>query len=202
MNPTLLWPVISMQVELGRKPASFYEDPIGLMVECHRRIERFLYLLITIKRQAQGGELQFEQKAALRSAFEYFRTAAHWHSMDEEESLFPRLRLARRSDLRELTEYLMGLELEHAIIHVTHRKVEHLGIQWLEEGQLSQINLQCFSELLSKLSIIYNRHIHDEETVVFPLAERLLPELEIRQIGREMAARREVSFVYEMMASV
>jgi hypothetical protein len=55
--------------------------------------------------------------------------------------------------------------------------------------------------MLSKISVIYHHHLREEETIVYPLAHRLLQEPEFRSIGREMTARREVPFIHEMMAN-
>ena len=188
-----------MPVQIGTSPANFHEDPIRVMGQCHRRIERYLYVIITIKRQAQGKTLTVEQKAALGVALRYFREAAPWHMLDEEESLFPRVRLASTLD-SETSGLLQGLELEHAVAHVCHLELDELGTRWIEEGCLSEAESNRFAEKIGKLSMIYHRHIHHEEIDVFPLATRLLREPEIRAIGREMEARRQVPFVYEMMA--
>src|SRR6188474_1314607 len=81
-NPRFLWPKKeSMAVEIGASHASFHENPIQLMSDCHRRIERFLYVVITIKRAAQGGPLNQEQRTALGAALLYFREAAPWHTL-------------------------------------------------------------------------------------------------------------------------
>lgn len=190
-----------MPVEIGRSPANFSEDPIRVMRDCHRRIERFLYVIVTVKRQAQGGLLSQEQQSALTAALLYFREAAPWHVLDEQESLFPRLRIARTPNGSTL-ELLEGLELEHAVVSVCHREVDALGNKWLDRGSLSVADASRLAEMVGKLSLIYHHHIHQEETEVFPLAQQVLSEPEIRAIGREMSARRQVPFVYEMMAQL
>lgn len=190
-----------MPIEIGRRPANYHESPIQLMSDCHRRIERFLYVLITIKRQAQGGALLQDQKAALDSALRYFRDAAPLHTLDEEESLFPRMRLAARPGFEVGHHNLEGLELEHALIQVCHRELDQLGRKWIEHNILDASDSQEFAEIVRKLSIVYHRHIRQEETEVYPAALKMLRDPEIRAIGQEMMARREVSFVHEMIAA-
>jgi len=34
-----------MAIQIGAKPDSGFDDPIGMLKDCHRRIERFLGIL-------------------------------------------------------------------------------------------------------------------------------------------------------------
>src|SRR3954449_12487157 len=83
----------TMPVVIGAKPESNFTDPIGLLTDCHRRIERFLSVLVQVTAQANGGALTQEQRRGLDTALRYFRDAAPKHTADEESTLFPRLRL-------------------------------------------------------------------------------------------------------------
>jgi hemerythrin-like domain-containing protein len=80
-----------MAVTIGAKRESDFTDPLGMLSDCHRRVERFLRVLIDVTVQEQGAELSTEQQAALEAGLRYFREAAPKHTADEEESLFPRL---------------------------------------------------------------------------------------------------------------
>src|SRR3954466_3949201 len=86
-------------IVIGAKPESNFTDPIGLLTDCHRRIERFLSVLVQVAAQAKGGPLTEEQRHGLDTALRYFRDAAPKHTADEESTLFPRL---RRVDSPEL----------------------------------------------------------------------------------------------------
>ena len=77
-----------MPTVIGAKRESDFEDPIGMLGDCHRRIERFLNALFTIATDAKGGPLTNEQQATLTTSLRYFREAAPKHTADEEESLF------------------------------------------------------------------------------------------------------------------
>ena len=54
------------------------------MSDCHRRIERFLTVLVRV---AERGSLEGEARGAFEAALRYFRDAAPKHTADEEESL-------------------------------------------------------------------------------------------------------------------
>ena len=43
-----------MPIAIGQKLESDFRDPLGLLSDCHRRIERFLDGLIVISEQARG----------------------------------------------------------------------------------------------------------------------------------------------------
>jgi hypothetical protein len=81
-----------MPITIGSKRESDFTDPIGMLGNCHRRIERFLNVLVTLATGEKGGLLTEEHRAALETSLRYFREAAPKHTADEEESLFPRLR--------------------------------------------------------------------------------------------------------------
>ena len=46
-----------MPVTIGAKRESDFSDPLGMLSDCHRRIERFLHALIVVAGQARGGVL-------------------------------------------------------------------------------------------------------------------------------------------------
>src|ERR1019366_3223821 len=83
-----------MAVQIGAKPDSGFDNPIGMLVDCHRRIERFLQILCGVAERAHGRKLEDGEKTAVEDALRYFRVGGRRHTADEEESLFPRMRAA------------------------------------------------------------------------------------------------------------
>ena len=47
----------SMPITIVKKIESDYSNPLGLLSDCHRRIERFLDVLIKVTIQARGADL-------------------------------------------------------------------------------------------------------------------------------------------------
>ena len=80
-----------MPVQLGAAPAHGFDEPLGLLSDCHRRIENFLSILRKVEESADET-LHEQQRQAIETALTYFRTAAPRHNEDEEQSLFPLLR--------------------------------------------------------------------------------------------------------------
>jgi hemerythrin-like domain-containing protein len=181
-----------MPIQIGRKPESFFNNPLGMLSDCHRRIERFLYILITVVRQTHGNELSEEQRGAMECALRYFREAAPNHVRDEEESLFPRLREKHETRVATVFERMAELEAEHEMAERTHLEADALGRRWLADGRLSVHEADRFAELVSELSRVYHRHIHVEEVEVYPMAGLVLEPSVVETIGREMAQRRDI----------
>ena len=174
-----------MPVQIGQKPESDFSNPIGLLSDCHRRIELFLGVLIKVSEKRNGSELPAEEKAALENALTYFRDAAPKHTSDEEDSLFPRLRRAAAA-----LQCLEKLEGDHQAAARDHETVDSLGTRWLTDGKLASEQAVELTQALTRLSNLYANHIAIEDTELFPLAAKLLPQNELAAVGREMANRR------------
>jgi hemerythrin-like domain-containing protein len=182
-----------MPITIGKPPESDFTDPLGMLSDCHRRIERFLDALIELTKHGRGGELNEEQRSALKVSLRYFREAAPNHTCDEEESLFPRMRASGSPRVRAMLARLDCLHEDHAAAAVRHAGVEALGEKWLTEGQLSVEEVRQMIELLEELRILYQKHISLEDTEIFPLASETLESSEIEALGREMASRRGIN---------
>ncbi len=180
-------------IVIGAKRDSDFTDPIGMLGDCHRRIERFLKVLVTLAANAEGGPLTDEQRSALAGSLLYFRNSAPKHTADEEESLFPRLHRLHQPDIEPLLARIESLEQDHECAQQSHDEIDRLGQRWLAEGQLSNADAERFSTLLRQLEKLYGHHIAIEDTEVFPAAARVLPAAARAAIGAEMAARRGVT---------
>lgn len=166
---------------------SDFTDPLGLMSDCHRRVERFLQTLITLSAQEN---LEPSRRAALEVALRYFREAAPLHTLDEEESLFPRMRAAAGEELARAEARLQSLEADHARARAAHAEVEELAGRWLARGRLDPGRRQRLRERLEELRVLYGPHIEVEDREIFPLARRCLGPSDLLELGHEMARRR------------
>jgi len=185
-----------MPVSIGASENTF-ANPIGLLSDCHRRIERFLQALLAVANQVAGGSLEGEHRRALEVALKYFREAAPKHTADEEEDLFPMLRELASPCIPAVLADLDRLEAEHTIAEAWHREVEDLGERWLRQNSLPPEDAARLKNLLTSLSDLYRAHIASEEERVFPTAKAELSESELQSIGRRMASRRGVLFIPE-----
>ena len=181
-----------MPIVIGAKRESDFTDPIGMLGDCHRRIEMFLNVLVRVAEQAKGAALNEEQRGALETALRYFREAAPKHTADEEESLFPRLRQIESADVRALMARIESLEEEHVCADRSHGEVDSLGRLWLKDGMLPADRAARLLTLVLQLRDLYRHHIATEDNEVFPAAALALSASDRQAIGSEMAHRRSL----------
>lgn len=180
----------TMPITIGKKPDRDYSDPLGLLSDCHRRIEQFLGVLIEVTGQARGAELNEDQRNGLEAALKYFREATPKHTSDEEESLFPRMLESSDERARSAISRLDELHSDHEKADTAHAEVEALGNQWISIGTLSSESIERLRALLEQLQSTYEKHIAVEDNEIFPLAGQILSSADIAAVGQEMAARR------------
>jgi hemerythrin-like domain-containing protein len=181
-----------MLVTIGQSMDHGFGSPLGLLSDCHRRIERFLSVLSTIASVHGGAALGEADRQALAAALHYFDSAAPRHSADEEESLFPRLRATGKA--AAACDALDRLEADHRSAEELHAAVHALGNRWLSEGTLAEGEAQRMIEHLVELERLYREHIALEDRELVPAAGRLMSAADMEAVGREMAARRGVPF--------
>jgi hemerythrin-like domain-containing protein len=179
-----------MPVQIGQKRQADFSDPIGMLSDCHRRIESFLAALLALARGWKGGALDEGARSSLAKALEYFRQSGPRHTADEEESLFPRMRQSEAGE--EALRSIEALHADHVVADRAHAEIDVLGTRWLTEGRLAEGDAARMAELLEELSRLYEHHIGVEDREVFPTAARVLTPEHIASIGEEMAQRRRV----------
>jgi hemerythrin-like domain-containing protein len=179
-----------MPITIGARLDSPFTEPLGLLSDCHRRIEKFLGQLLAITEETRGGALNPARKEMLATALRYFQRAAPLHTQDEEASLFPRLRAVGGDEAEAALAKLEVLEADHRDADEAHAEVDALGWTWINGGRLTEPQTARLLELLTTLRETYRRHIAVEDNEVFPLAGRLISEEELTRVGREMATRR------------
>jgi hemerythrin-like domain-containing protein len=179
-------------IQVGAGKLSTFSDPLGVLRDCHRRIERFLEVLTTVAERAKDGALDDASREALEVALQYFREAAPKHTADEEVSLFPRLRASHAEHTPEACAIIAPLEVDHEVARAAHVTVEELGARWLTAAHLPPVAIAAFAWNVRHLAGLYKPHIAVEDEILFPLARTLLAPADLVAIGQEMAERRGV----------
>lgn len=177
-----------MAIQIGARPDSGFDDPIGMLKDCHRRIEHFVKILCVVAQRAAARTMTNEEKEAVQSALSYFRTGGQRHTADEEESLFPRLRGQLASDNMKDVNCLQN---DHREAYKLHAAVDTLYIEWIELGVLCPDDERRLLLVTRQLEHLYEEHIQVEETIVFPRAAALLDSETLAAIGQEFRVRRE-----------
>lgn len=176
-----------MAIQIGAKPDSGFDDPIGMLQDCHRRIEHFLDILCMVAERAHTRGLTGEERSAVQAALQYFHVGGERHTADEEESLFPRLRGESTAGNLEAID---RLQHDHQHAAVLHDSVDWLYTAWISAGILGPDEQQRLLSQTRQLKQLYAEHIQMEERTVFPHALQLLDSRTIAAIGQEFRDRR------------
>ena len=179
-----------MPVQLGAQSEHGFDQPLGLLSDCHRRIEQFLDVLAKIAETSGGTALSDEHRRAAEAALKYFDVAAPRHTQDEEQSLFPRLRGLDHPQVKAALEQIAELEADHGRADALHQRAAAIFRAWLHSGPLSPDQHRELSEALASLRAIYAGHIQIEDRTIFPLAAQVLDPGQLKALGAEMAERR------------
>jgi hemerythrin-like domain-containing protein len=176
-----------MAIQIGAKPDSGFNDPLGMLKDCHRRIEHFLDILCLVAERARSRGLTEEEQSAVQAALRYFHVGGQRHSADEEESLFPRLRAEASTGSLEVID---RLESDHHHAEDLHQSVDWLYTAWISAGVLEDGDEERLLSQARELKQMYTEHIQVEETVVFPHAAEVLNKQALAAMGEEFSARR------------
>lgn len=181
-----------MLMQIGQKPESDFNEPIGMLEDCHKRIFFFLRTLQQVAASAARHELDDTEHLALEKSLRYFREAAPRHTADEEESLFPRLRSIDTPEVRAALQKIEQIEQDHVWAEAQHREVDRIANGWCASGRIGEQDLRTLMRILDGLLTHYEHHIAVEESEVFSLAKGNLPADVLQSIGLEMASRRGI----------
>jgi iron-sulfur cluster repair protein YtfE (RIC family) len=172
----------TMLVSLGRKEQT--EDLVELLLACHQRIRTFSALAVTIASAADAPEGEVTE--ACHRCERYFVEALPLHVEDEEVSLLPRLRGLRPA----LDE---ALDLMHDE-HLAHRPLLQELLAALRAVRGAPSDGEARGRLASAASALepaFDRHLENEERVVFPAVRELLSPATHAEIVGELRARRQ-----------
>jgi len=170
-------------------------DPLEMLVECHRKIERHLDALVRAGEVLRRGSDAERQSAffAIDMARAHFAGPLVKHTQDEELSLFPRLRRSDSAAAREALAAVAGLERQHREAEALHAEFERLAGSMPRAGQADAGEVSRLNAAIAALREHYREHIAVENCIVFPAAACALTAEDLRQFGQEMRARRALT---------
>lgn len=179
-----------MAVQINAKPLAGFDRPIDMLIDCHRRIEHFLEVIVRVVERYDGQALDAEGRQALAAAKHYFANSAPKHTADEEQSLFPRMHAAGAIE-PATNELLERLRQDHRTADDLYERIDRLLDQWLASSEsLPADSLTTLRLDLAELKRHYATHIHAEEELIFPSAAKALTANQLGEMGAEMRARR------------
>ncbi len=179
MNASLSFPGFS-------SPAAGPEAPLQMLAACHTRVDKQCHTLQRLQAHLplHGSDVAAQEAAG--AVLRYFESAARHHHEDEEQDLFPALHEAMAGSdavcIRQLTD---ALRAEHRALEARWAQLRPV-LQAVAEGDAAALPAQAVKAFVEG----YRAHIAREDQELLPMAERLLGEEALAQIGRAMRARR------------
>lgn len=168
--------------EKGEAGAPGFDDPLGLLMSCHERIEGHCATLVRLKAHVRVHGGDHDARLAAERVVGYFAQAGRWHHEDEERDLAP---LLERRGERALVATMARLMAEHRDLERAYAPLERL----LRALPVAPVDLPI-EPYVGRM----RAHMEAENTLILPRARALLDPSEIAVLGRAMAARRGVTF--------
>jgi pyridoxamine 5'-phosphate oxidase len=170
-------------------PAGF-DDPLEMLLGCHRRIEKQLTTLLRLADHVASKGVDAEASRAARSVLDYFVRAAPNHHLDEEVDLFPLLesRISDGGEAARFRAFRASLEGDHRTLEAAWARLRK-PLEGIADGlarQLPEADVRAFASA-------YAHHILAEESALEDFVDRWLDDADRRVLGRAMAARRGLS---------
>ncbi|MBM3729070.1 MAG: hemerythrin domain-containing protein [Acidobacteria bacterium] len=153
------------------------DRPVEHLHACHERIEQRLTALEKAA-EALDGDRHDEALAVIERALAFFSTNGAWHTADEEESFFPRLRPLLDPAGVALLD---GLSSQH-----------EEGDHWHRELEAARGDAARFRQAVAALAAHYRAHIAVENSRLLPLAAQCLDTTALAGISEEMKRRRSL----------
>lgn len=163
--------------------AAGYDDPLGLIGACHRRIEAKCGLLQKLAAHLKQHGCDDDAVLAAAQVRKYFNSAARHHHDDEETDLFPLL-----AELDAGSGALIErLQSEHRLMEDAWRRLD-MVLEPVERQAVTQLP----AELVEEFVELYIRHIAVEDCELLPKARSVLGASHIAALANSMAQRRGV----------
>ena len=167
-------------------PAAF-DDPLEMLLTCHRRIERQLQTLERLQVHLEVNGVDAEASSAAQAILRYFTRSAENHHEDEEKDLFPLLeeRIPAGEEKARFRALRTGLEADHENVRELWARLRKT-VEAVGDGMPRTLQAADVRALVEA----YARHIAAEETALQDLFDRWIDEGDRLALGRSMSARR------------
>lgn len=170
--------------------APSFDNPLEMLHACHGKILRQCDTLRKLATHLTSNGCDQQAQQAAQGILRYFDTAGQFHHQDEEEDVFPALRVSADSDKSHLESLLERLLQEHTSMLAAWDALRPVLLQ-LSQG----IQVPLASSMAENFINRYTQHIAVEENELLPVAARLLDSQQQLKIGKHMAERRGVKFI-------
>lgn len=170
-------------------PTVGFDDPLEMLLACHRRIEKQLETLKRLRARLDSAGVDAEASSAAQAVLRYFQRAAANHHDDEEKDVFPLLG-ERITDPGEAARF-------HALRAELERDHDEIDRMWSRLRRPLEGIAEGFNRALPETDVhafvaAYARHILAEEATLQDFFQRWLDAHDRAALGKSMSARRSV----------
>jgi hemerythrin-like domain-containing protein len=170
-----------MQTDIGEAPMA---KTLDIIRDEHRSIAAILHGMEYLVDRIRARKAKINPRV-FRAMIYYLDTfSERMHHPKEDRFLFSAL----RSRGGEAATAVADLEREHAAGGNALRRLEQCLVRYEEGGDRE---FQAFADAVAKFVREYRDHMHKEESIVFPMAERLLNAQDWQAIDRAFAENRD-----------
>jgi hemerythrin-like domain-containing protein len=164
-----------------------FDDPLEMLLACHRRIERQLETLERLQSHVDENGVDADASIAAQSVLRYFAKAAEHHHEDEEKDVFPLLeqRIPAGAEKARFNTLRERLESDHDAVREQWSRLRK-PLEAIAEG----LRRPLVATEVRDFTQAYRRHIAAEESALQDLFERWIDERDRGALGRSMRARR------------
>jgi len=168
-------------------PAVGFEQPFGMLVACHERVQRSLALLQRLVDHIDQRGHDAQTRSAAADVLRYFDLAAPLHHADEEVHVFPLLLALGDPLLHAAVQKLQG---DHHRMRELWAQVRQPLLRWREPDSAGSVD-DATRAVIERFAAMYAGHMKTEEGLVFPAAHAHMDEAALADMGRQMQARRQ-----------
>ena len=171
-----------------RAPRAGLESPFEMLTACHERVERMLALLTRLRVHLATQGWDASAASAAVDVLGYFDRAAPQHHQDEEMHVFPAVLALHHEPMGRLIDRLkqehLDMEKLWAGVRQTLERVVHgKAKSWTPWTPADHAGVDLFLA-------VYQDHITDEESHIYPAAVQALSEKQLGVMSRDMRRRR------------
>lgn len=164
-----------------------FDDPLEMLLACHRRIERQLETLRKLQAHIAKNGVDADASVAAQAVLRYFAKAANDHTDDEEKDLFPLLEERIPSGAEKARFHALRERLQSE-----HREAE---AQWSRLKKTLEAIAEGLTRPLTAAEVesfvkAYTGHIAVEEEALNEFFARWIDARDRATLGRRMKDRR------------
>ena len=171
-----------------------FTKPLDFLFHCHQKIAANLEAL-----RRATADLHTAKKEDIATVAEtingvltHLKSSGKKHTMDEEDSLFPRIREHKDGGTDEIFEVIGQLELQHKRAASIEDSLTKMAVNLSIAEEIENDRIALFNDLSESLYDLYRPHIQIENEFMFPASAQILTPDELAAAGREMFQRRQL----------